>query len=123
MTKRSFYQVESIQGSWTVRELKRQIHSLYYERSDLSRDKHKLSRLAHQQAERQGPLLDIRDPYLFEFIGLKSREVMGESQLEDLLIDKLEEFLLELGHGFCFEARQKRILIGDEYYFVDLVFY
>ncbi len=122
-TKRSFYEVESIQGSWTVRELKRQIHSLYYERSGLSRDKHKLSRLAHQQAERQGPLLDIRDPYLFEFIGLKSKEVMGESQLEDLLIDKLEEFLLELGHGFCFEARQKRILIGDEYFFVDLVFY
>jgi predicted nuclease of restriction endonuclease-like (RecB) superfamily len=122
-TKRSFYEVESIQGSWTVRELKRQIHSLYYERSGLSRDKQKLSRLTHQQAERQGPLLDIRDPYLFEFIGLKSKEVMGESQLEDLLIDKLEDFLLELGHGFCFEARQKRILIGDEYYFVDLVFY
>ncbi|NTU44158.1 MAG: DUF1016 domain-containing protein [Chlorobiaceae bacterium] len=122
-TKRSFYEVESIQGSWTVRELKRQIHSLYYERSGLSRDKQKLSRLAHQHAERQGPLVDIRDPYLFEFIGLKSKEVMGESQLEDLLIDKLEDFLLELGHGFCFEARQKRILIGDEYYFVDLVFY
>lgn len=122
-TKRTFYEVESIQGSWTVRELKRQIHSLYYERSGLSRDKQKLSRLAHQQAERQGPLLDIRDPYLFEFIGLKSKEVMGESQLEDMLIDKLEDFLLELGHGFCFEARQKRILIGDEYYFVDLVFY
>jgi len=122
-TKRSFYEVESIHGSWTVRELKRQIHSLYYERSGLSRDKQKLSRLTHQQAERQGTFLDIRDPYLFEFIGLKSKEVMGESQLEDLLIDKLEDFLLELGHGFCFEARQKRILIGDEYYFVDLVFY
>ena len=122
-TKRSFYEVESIHGSWTVRELKRQIHSLYYERSGLSRDKQKLSRLTHQQAERQGHQLDIRDPYLFEFLGLKSKEVMGESQLEDLLIDKLEDFLLELGHGFCFEARQKRILIGDEYYFVDLVFY
>ena len=122
-TKRSFYEVESLQGSWTVRELKRQIHSLYYERSGLSRDKQKLSRLTHQQAERQGHQLDIRDPYLFEFLGLKSKEVMGESQLEDLLIDKLEDFLLELGHGFCFEARQKRILIGDEYYFVDLVFY
>jgi predicted nuclease of restriction endonuclease-like (RecB) superfamily len=122
-TKRAFYEMESIQGCWSVRELKRQIHSFYYERSGLSRDKQKLSKLAHQQAERQGPQLDIRDPYLFEFLGLKSREVMGESQLEELLIDKLEDFLLELGHGFCFEARQKRILIGDEYYFVDLVFY
>ncbi len=122
-TKRSFYEVESIQGNWSVRELKRQIHTLYYERSGLSRDKQKLSKLAHQHADRQSPQLDIRDPYLFEFIGLKSKEVMGESQLEDLLIDKLEDFLLELGHGFCFEARQKRILIGDEYYFVDLVFY
>ncbi len=123
VTKRTFYEMECIQGNWSVRELKRQIHSLYYERSGLSRDKQKLSKLAHQQAERQTPQLDIRDPYLFEFLGLKSKEVMGESQLEDLLIDKLEDFLLELGHGFCFEARQKRILIGDEYYFVDLVFY
>ena len=122
-TKRTFYEMECIQGNWSVRELKRQIHTLYYERSGLSRDKQKLSKLAHQQAERQSPQLDIRDPYLFEFLGLKSREVMAESQLEDLLIDKLEDFLLELGHGFCFEARQKRILIGDEYYFVDLVFY
>ena len=122
-TKRTFYEMECIQGNWSVRELKRQIHTLYYERSGLSRDKQKLSKLAHQQAERQSPQLDIRDPYLFEFIGLKSKEVMGESHLEDLLIDKLEDFLLELGHGFCFEARQKRILIGDEYYFVDLVFY
>ena len=122
-TKRTFYEMECIQGNWSVRELKRQIHTLYYERSGLSRDKQKLSKLAHQHADRQSPQLDIRDPYLFEFIGLKSKEVMGESHLEDLLIDKLEDFLLELGHGFCFEARQKRILIGDEYYFVDLVFY
>ena len=122
-TKRTFYEMECIQGNWSVRELKRQIHTLYYERSGLSRDKQKLSKLAHPHADRQSPQLDIRDPYLFEFIGLKSKEVMGESHLEDLLIDKLEDFLLELGHGFCFEARQKRILIGDEYYFVDLVFY
>ena len=65
----------------------------------------------------------IRDPYVFEFLGLRSKEVMSESHLEDQLIDKLEAFLLELGHGFCFEARQKRILIGDEHFFVDLVFY
>lgn len=65
----------------------------------------------------------VRDPYVFEFLGLKPQEVMAESQLEDQLLDKLHDFLLELGHGFCFEARQKRILSGDNHYFVDLVFY
>jgi predicted nuclease of restriction endonuclease-like (RecB) superfamily len=122
-TKRAFYQVECIRGNWSVRELKRQIASLYYERSGLSRDKQKLSDLAHRDAEQQSSRIDIRDPYLFEFIGLKSREVMSESHLEDMLIIRLEDFLLELGHGFCFEARQKRIMIGGEHFFVDLVFY
>jgi predicted nuclease of restriction endonuclease-like (RecB) superfamily len=122
-TKRSFYEVECIQGNWSVRELKRQIHSLYYERSGLSTDKKKLSELAQQGAELAAPALAVRDPYVFEFLGLTPREVMSESHLEDNLIGKIEEFLLELGHGFCFEARQKRILIGDEHYFIDLVFY
>lgn len=122
-TKRVFYQVECICGNWSVRELKRQIGSLYYERSGLSRNKQKLAELANENAETQAPRLNIRDPYVFEFLGLKPKEVMSESHLEDQLIDKLEEFLLELGHGFCFEARQKRILIGDEHFFVDLVFY
>jgi predicted nuclease of restriction endonuclease-like (RecB) superfamily len=122
-TKRLFYEVECIRGNWSVRELKRQIGSLYYERSGLSYNKQKLSELAQQSAEKDELKLAIRDPYVFEFLGLRSKEVMSESQLEDQLIDKLEAFLLELGHGFCFEARQKRILIGDEHFFVDLVFY
>jgi len=122
-TKRAFYEIECLQGNWSVRELKRQIGSLYYERSGLSLDKKKLSELAKQTADQAKPKLDIRDPYIFEFLGLKPKEVMSESHLEDQLIDKIEEFLLELGHGFCFEARQKRILIGDEHFFVDLVFY
>jgi len=67
--------------------------------------------------------LQIRDPYIMEFLGIKPRDVMSESDLEDALLDKMQEFLLELGHGFCFEARQKRILIDDEWYFPDLVFY
>lgn len=67
--------------------------------------------------------MPVRDPYVFEFLGLTPREVMSESHLEDQLISKIEDFLLELGHGFCFEAKQKRILIGDDYYFIDLVFY
>ena len=74
-------------------------------------------------AEAAEPKLAIRDPYIFEFLGLKSKEVMSESDLENQLLDKLQEFLLELGYGFCFEARQKRILIGYTHNFVDLVFY
>lgn len=121
--KRVFYEIESIRGNWSVRELKRQIGSLYYERSGLSGDKNKLAELAQAGADQAEPKLTIRDPYIFEFLGIKPREVMRESDLEDALLDKLQDFLLELGHGFCFEARQKRILIGDTHGFVDLVFY
>lgn len=121
-TQRAFYEREAIRGNWSVRELKRQIGSLYFERSGLSQNKAKLSELANQSAE-QNTQLNIRDPYIFEFLGLMPAEVMSESHLEQQLIDKLQNFLLELGHGFCFEARQKRILIGDEHFFVDLVFY
>lgn len=121
--KRAFYEIECIRGNWSVRELKRQIGSLYHERSGLSIDKEKLADLAQSGAEQTEPKLAIRDPYIFEFLGIKSREVMRESDLEDALLDKLQDFLLELGHGFCFEARQKRILIGNTHGFVDLVFY
>ncbi len=122
-TQRRFYEIECIRGNWSVRELRRQIASLYYERSGLSKDKAKLSALAHAAAESMQPAHIIRDPYVFEFLGLRSRDVMAESELEDALLDRLQDFLLELGHGFCFEARQKRILIGDEHFFIDLVFY
>ena len=121
--KRAFYEIECIRGNWSVRELKRQIASLYYERSGLSNNKKKLAELVQSGAEAAEPKLAIRDPYIFEFLGLKPKEVMSESDLEDQLLDKLQEFLLELGHGFCFEARQKRILIGHTHNFVDLVFY
>jgi len=121
--KRVFYEVECIRGNWSVRELKRQIATLYYERTGLSRNKKKLASLVEQTSEKQEARLPIRDPYIFEFLGLKSKEVMGESEIEDALLDKLQEFLLELGYGFCFEARQKRIPIGSKYYFVDMVFY
>jgi len=121
--KRAFYEIESIRGNWSLRELKRQLASLYYERSALSRDKDRLSNMANSSAEKNSPTLTIRDPYVFEFLGLMPKEVMGESELEDSLLDRLQEFLLELGHGFCFEARQRRIMIGGEYFFVDLVFY
>lgn len=121
--KRAFYEAECVRGNWSVRELKRQIASLYFERSGLSRNKKKLAELAHAKAESITLPQIIRDPYVFEFLGLKPKEVMSEHALEDSLLDRLQEFLLELGRGFCFEARQRRIAIGGEYFFVDLVFY
>ena len=120
---RGFYEAECIRGNWSVRELRRQIGSLYYERSCLSKNRKKLAEKVHSGAEQAVPELAIRDPYVFEFLGIRSQEVMHESDLENALLDKLQDFLLELGHGFCFEARQKRILIGDTYGFIDLVFY
>jgi predicted nuclease of restriction endonuclease-like (RecB) superfamily len=120
--QRAFYERECVRGNWSVRELKRQIASLYFERSALSTRQDVLATQTHSQAETP-PAFPIRDPYVFEFLGLEPREVMGESALEDQLLDKLQGFLLELGHGFCFEARQKRILIGYSHYFIDLVFY
>jgi predicted nuclease of restriction endonuclease-like (RecB) superfamily len=121
--KRAFYEIECIHGNWSVRELKRQINSLYFERSGLSKDPKKLAAMTQKGAETAEPKLTVRDPYIFEFLGLKPMEAMSESHLEAQLLDKLQEFLLELGHGFCFEARQKRILIGNTHNFVDLVFY
>ena len=93
------------------------------ERTALSTNKRKMSEMANAKAERDTLALTIRDPYVFDFLGLQAREVVSEKTLEDALIGKLQAFLLELGRGFCFEARQKRMLIGDEYFQVDLVFY
>jgi predicted nuclease of restriction endonuclease-like (RecB) superfamily len=120
--KRSFYEIECVRGNCSVRELKRQIGSLYYERSGLSKDKRKLAELAQKGTDAAEPKLAIQDPYISKFLGPKSREVMSESHLEVQLLDKLQDFLLEVGHGFCFEARQERILIGDTHNVVDLVF-
>lgn len=121
--KRSFYEIEAIRSGWSVRELKRQIGSLLFERLGLSRDKEKLMRIVEGDTEVLRPADVIRDPYVFEFIGLRPQDVVEESDLERALLDHLQTFLLELGRGFCFEARQMRIQIGSEYYFVDLVFY
>mgnify|MGYP001765894026 CR=1 FL=1 len=121
--KRNFYIGECLHGSWGVRELQRQIASHYYERTLLSKNKDKLSAITQAKAEKLTAEEIIRNPYVFEFAGLKSREAMMESDMEDALLTRLQDFLLELGRGFCFEARQKRILIGGEHFFVDLVFY
>ena len=121
--KRTFYELECIKGTWSVRELKRQISSLYFERSGLSAKPEKLSALINQNIVPQAPVDIIKNIYSFEFLDIKIQPIVEESDLETALLDQLQEFILELGNGFCFEARQKRILIGNEYYFIDLVFY
>ena len=120
---RFFYETECIRGTWSVRELRRQIVSNLHIRIGLSEDKMKAMMLADSKAERHTPLLQIRDPYTFEFLGFQAKDVVTESDIEEALLGHLQEFLLELGKGFCFEARQKRIIIDGEYYFADLVFY
>jgi len=120
---RSFYEYECMKGNWSVRELQRQIHSLYFERSGLSKDKKKLSEMINENAVQIQSKDIINSPFTFEFLNLNTKALVMETDMEQALIDNLQIFLLELGHGFCFEARQKRILIEDEYFFIDLVFY
>ena len=119
---RYFYEQECIKCTWSVRELRRQISTNLFVRAGISTYPEKLLSLpsvqGHDSAE-----LQIRQPFTFEFLGLKAQEVVDEHDLEDALISHLQEFILELGKGFCFEARQKRIIIDDEYYYPDLVFY
>ena len=121
--KRSFYEIETIKGCWSVRELRRQIDTLCYERAGISKNPEKLMALVNEKAETSMPSTIVKSPYVFDFLGLKSADVVEESDLETLLISHIQEFILELGEGFCFEGRQKRILIDDEYFFVDLIFY
>ena len=121
--KRAFYEMETIRGCWSVKELERQIASLYYERSGLSKNKEALSALVQQQATLLQPKDVINTPVSLEFLGLNERALVTENDLEQSILDNLQRFLLEMGHGFCFEARQKRILIDEDYFFADLVFY
>jgi predicted nuclease of restriction endonuclease-like (RecB) superfamily len=121
--KRAFYEIECIRGNWSVRALKRQIATLYFERSGLSKEKEKLAAMVQKGVETTEPKLTIRDPYIFEFLGLRAKDAVAESDLEAALVENLREFLLELGHGFCLEAQQKSIVIGRTRGFVDLVFY
>ena len=121
--KRSFYEIETIQNTWSVREMRNQVDRLLYERSGLSKNKEGLIRYAKSKISHLSPDEIIRDPYIFDFLQLPSQNLVKESDLEKALLDGMEDFLLELGNGFCFEARQKAILIGNEYFFVDLVFY
>lgn len=121
--KRAFYEMETIRGCWSYKELERQIASLYYERCGLSKNKDTLSSLVRQQATVLQPKDVVNTPVTLEFLGLNDRALMTENGLEQSILDNLQHFLLEMGHGFCFEARQKRILIDEDYFFADLVFY
>ena len=121
--KRAFYEMETIRGCWSVKELERQINSLYYERSGLSKNKEALSALVQQQATQLQPTDVINTPMTLEFLELNERALVTEDDLEQAILDNLQTFLLEMGHGFCFEARQKRILIDEDYFFADLIFY
>jgi predicted nuclease of restriction endonuclease-like (RecB) superfamily len=121
--KRAFYEIETLNNRWSVRELKRQIGSLLYERVGLSRDKEGALALAKQGELQATPAEMIRDPYVFEFLGLKRERLYTESQLEKSLLDHLEEFMLEMGKGFCFIARQRRVTFDNEHYYIDLLLY
>ena len=121
--KRVFYESESIKGNWSVRELKRQINAQMYERIGLSKDKKEMMKSIHTMSENLLPQQIIKDPYILEFTGLEQKVKYSENDLESALLDHLQDFLLELGNGFCFESRQKRISIENEHDKIDLVFY
>ncbi len=122
-TKRKFYEIESIENNWAVRELERQINSLLYERLSLSKDKNKILELSLEGNVIRTPEDIVKDPYVLEFTGLPEREYFNERDLETKLIDHLQEFLLELGKGFSFVKRQKRISFEGDHFYIDLVFY
>ena len=121
--KRAFYEQETIRGCWTQKELDRQVSSQYYERMGLSKDKKALQRLAEKNAQQLAPRDILHNPVTLEFLGLESQEVYTETKLESYILNHLQAFLLEMGRGFCFEARQKRILIDQDYFKADLIFY
>jgi len=121
--ERSFYEIEATQQGWTVRELKRQFDASLYERLALSRDKEGIRRLAREGHSVSKPQDLLKAPLVLEFLGLDEQARYSESDLESAIINRIEHFLLELGRGFLFEARQKRFTFDEEHFFVDLVFY
>ena len=120
---RRFYEIEAAENGWSVRELRRQIDSSLYQRLALSRDKQEVQSLACKGQKVEKPSDVIKNPYVLEFLGLDERPAYSETDMEAAIISRLEQFLLELGKGFLFEARQKRFSFDDSHFFVDLVFY
>jgi predicted nuclease of restriction endonuclease-like (RecB) superfamily len=120
--KRRFYEVQVIQSSWSVRALERAINTLLFERTGLSTDKRGVIK-SHKDKTPETAKDLLRSPVLLEFLGLQERKKISENQLETAIIDHLQDFLIEMGRGFCFEARQRRITFDNEHYYIDLVFY
>ncbi len=120
---RAFYEIETTKNNWSVRELERQINSLFYQRLALSKDKKGLLRLAQKGHEVETPADVFKDPLVLEFLGLPKAHRLTETDLETGLIDNLQAFLLELGQGFAFVARQERITLDGDHFYIDLVFY
>ena len=121
--KREYYELESVNGGWTARETERQINSMLYERLLLSNEKEKVLAVARNQRIPESPTEVIKDPMVLEFLGLERKAAYYEKDLESAIISHIAEFLLEMGKGFSFVARQKRILLEDDEFFADLVFY
>jgi len=121
--ERRFYEIEATQQNWSLRELRRQFNSGLYERLALSRSKTNVRQLAKRGQVLAAPADAIKDPYVLEFLDLKEQPAYSESDLEQAIIDKLEHFLLELGKGFLFQARQFRLTFDDQHFWVDIVFY
>jgi predicted nuclease of restriction endonuclease-like (RecB) superfamily len=122
-SERKFYEIESLNNNWSVRELQRQFDSALYERLVLSRNKGKVKELGKKGLVITQPKDAIKEPYILEFLGLREEESYSESEFESAIIDKLEHFLLELGKGFTFVARQQRISFDERHFHIDLVFY
>ena len=121
--ERSFYEIEAVNNGWSLRELQRQFDSALYERLALSKDKAGIHKLAQHGQLVETPRDALKDPYILEFIGLKEKVKYSESELEQRIINKLEQFLLELGKGFTFTGRQVRFSFDDRHFRIDLVFY
>ena len=122
-TKRTFFELLILKTTPNVKELKRQINTLAYERVGLSNSTENAYQILTNKIDPEHPLDAIKSIYALDFLGLKSESIIEEKELETALLNHLQEFILELGNGFCLEAHQKRLLIDDEYYFADLVFY
>ena len=121
--KRTFYEMEAIKSNWSLRELKRQMNSLLYERIGLSQDKEAVLKMSKPGSITSDPVTVLRDPYILEFLNLEHRASYSENDLEKALINHLQEFMQELGRDFCFLERQFRIAVDGELYFLDLLFY
>jgi len=121
--KREYFELESVKNGWTGRELERQIHSNLYERLLLSNDKESVMSVARNERLPELPQEIVKDPLILEFLGLERKPHYYEHELESALIEHLQQFMLELGNGYTFVARQKRFLIEDDEFFIDLVFY